>query len=89
MGGTLQEERERSGERSPGPLGLGSLLSSQTSTPTPKPHPGRMGPGGIGGRPGRSGEAGRRGPKGGAEGVCPAHLGLGSLLGFQVRSPTL
>ena len=31
-GGTLQEEQERSGGRSPGPLGPGSLLSSQAST---------------------------------------------------------
>ena len=65
MGGTLQEERERSGGLSPGPLGLGSSLSSQAGSPTSKA-PGRMSPGGIGGRPGRSGEAGGKGPAGGA-----------------------
>ena len=64
MGGALQEEQERSRGQSPGPLGLGSVLSSQASTPTPKPPPGRVGPGGIGGRWGRSREAGGMGPPG-------------------------
>ena len=64
-GGTLWEKRERSRGRSPGPLGSGSLLSSQAGTPPPKPHPGRVGLGGIGERLGRSGEAGG-GPLGGA-----------------------
>ena len=67
MGGTLWEERERSGGRAPGPLGLGSLLSSQAHLTPPKPNPGFVGPGGIGGRLGRSRVAGRRGPPGGAE----------------------
>ena len=65
MGGTLWEERERSDGRSPGPLGLGSLLSSRVG-PLPSKPPflssAHIGPGGLGGRPGRSGEAGGRGP---------------------------
>ena len=65
-GGTLQEEQERSGGRSLGPLGLESLLSSQAGTPCPKAPPGHVGPGSIRGRLGRWGEAGRRGPLGGA-----------------------
>ena len=64
MGGTLREERERSRGSSPGPLGPGSLLSSQASNPPPKPHPGHQDPEGIGERPGKSGEAGGRGPLG-------------------------
>ena len=50
----------------PAHSGLGSLLSSQTSSlPSKFPSPcGCIGPGGIGGRPGRSGEASRRGPPG-------------------------
>ena len=66
MGGTVWEEWERSRGQSPGPLGSGSLLSSQAGTCPTKPHPGCMGPRGIGWRPGRSGEAGGRGPLGGA-----------------------
>ena len=39
-----------------------------TGTPSPKPHPGLVGPGGIGGRPGGLGEAGWRShPGGGGE----------------------
>ena len=46
MGGTLQEEREKNRGRLPGPLGLGSLLSSQSVPCPPKPHPSYVGPAG-------------------------------------------
>ena len=93
MGGALREEQERSRGRLPGPLGLGSLLSSQAGRTPPKPPPGHVGPWGHrreageirrGRREGLSGKSGR-----GAEGDCPAHSGTGSLLGSQVRSPAL
>ena len=67
MGGTLREEWESSRGRAPGPLRVGSLLSSQAGSPPPKPHSGHVGPGGIGGRLGRSREEGGRGPPGGVE----------------------
>ena len=44
MGGTLREEREKSGGRSPGPHGLGSLLSSQASSPHSKAPSSQCGP---------------------------------------------
>ena len=66
MGGTLREEHERSRGQPPGPLGLGSLLSSQADPLPSKPPPGCVGPGGIGGRPRRSEETGGRSPVGGA-----------------------
>ena len=95
MGGTLQEEQERSRGRSPDPLRPGSLLSSQASTPHQGPIQATWGPRGIGGRLGRSGEAGGRGlprpqtREAGEEGIYSAHSSPGSLLSSQVRSPAL
>ena len=67
MEGTVLEERERSEGRSPGPLGPGSLLSSQAGSPPPKPHQGHVGPWGHRREAkGRPGEAGGRGPARGA-----------------------
>ena len=84
MGGTLQEERERRGGLSPGPLGPGSLLSSQIGTPHSKA-PSRTH--GSWGHMREAGEIRRgrwEGPSGRSrrevEGDCPAHLGMGSLL---------
>ena len=94
MGGTLQEERKRSREWLPGPLGLGSLLSSQAGNPSPSKAP--SGPHGSWGhrreageiRRGRREEPSRRSRRE-AEGDCPAYKRPGSLLGSQVRSPAL
>ena len=86
-GETLREEGERSGGRLPGPLGPGSLLSSQAGTPPAKAPSRTRGfwehkreAGEI--RRGRQEEP-SRGSGRGAEGNCPTHLGTGSLLSSQ------
>ena len=66
MGGSLWEERERSGGRLPLPLGHRETAELLGGSPAlqglPSPSPGRIGPGAKGGRLGRSEEAGGRGP---------------------------